>query len=99
MDTGNEMEYLSPDHEDGEDVLELVAPSADPVTETWAITVPSSFLPVRVDKYLLDCPGLHLSRAAINSLFQDNAIKINGKVCKKGNKVCFAFLLSLITTD
>lgn len=66
----------------------MVAPRASDALQEVKVEVPAGTLPERIDKFLLTCAGdLKLSRSAINKLFQDNAISINGSGCKKGNKV------------
>lgn len=50
------------------------------------VEVPQGELPDRLDKFLLTC-NLNLSRTAVNKLFQENCVKVNGGDCKKGHKV------------
>lgn len=55
-------------------------------TKEVRIVVPSGATSERLDKYLMNC-NLDVTRAALNRLFQDKCITVDGGLGKKGSKV------------
>jgi hypothetical protein len=60
---------------------------ASPKPHQVRIVVPLGAQAERLDKYLMGC-NLDVTRSALNRLFQEKSILVDGREGKKGSKAC-----------